>query len=294
MESGIIRASVGSRLGLAFLVAAVFAMTARADFGPKPNDRQTFSVTLEGDQLPDVRFVAAMLCQRDRAMEGPQNMGAVIPGLEETLPPEDSDGRWTNASYRWGGKGSNGQVQFNGFYGDVPKVFRVAVYLPSREKVFLSNESTTHPLLNRYTVDLASDGTATLTRNESGRWLADPLVGLAQRGILFALAVTLVVETLVVGSVVTALKKREVRTRMAATCAVANLITLPALWVICLIGFWMGGLWTGLLIFAVQEIAVVLLEASLYATLGRIGWRPAFGVALVANAASFLLGIALG
>ena len=148
-------------------------------------------------------------------------------------------------------------------------------------------------LLNRFHVDLSADGSATLTRDETGRWLADGLVGLAQRGILFALATTLIVELLVVGLIL-GVPERQLPGKACVTCLLVNLLTLPALWVACLIAFWMFGLWGGLVVFLVLEFAVVFVEGGVYAGAVRIPLGKAFGLALAANAASFLLGLAVG
>ena len=279
------------RESMVLVIIVLFAVQAQADLGPRANDRQHFAVTFESDPLFDSRFVAAMLCQRSELRAKPINMGAVVPGLNLALPPGDSAGSWAYASYRWGGKGTNGLVEFNGFLGDIPKRFRVAVYLPSKGRIFLTNEAHTHPLLNRFHVDLAPDGTAALTRDESGQWLADGLVGLVQGGMLIALATTLVVELLVVVLMVTGLKKRQLLVRMAVTCLCVNLLTLPFLWVVCSIGFWMLGLWAGMVLLAVQELVIVLLEGLAYGTVGRLGWKRALAVAFLANGASFLLGL---
>lgn len=281
-----------SCLGLiALVIVSGFTKPARADFGPKPQDRQHFAVTLEGGSLPNSRFVAAMLCLRPKLKEQPDNLGAVVPGLKVALPPDDSGDFWTYADYKWGGNGANGQVEFHGFYGNVPKIFRIAVYLPFEKRLFLTNEAHTHPLLNRFRVDLASDGTATLTRDESGQWFADGLVGLARRGIFFALGITLIVELAVIVSLAIGLKKQRLLGRLIIVCLLINLLTLPVLWGISLIGFWLIGLRAGLALLFLLELAVVWLEGLAYATAGRICWQTALTVALLANAASLLVGM---
>lgn len=278
----------------ALLLITVFSLPARADFGPKPNDRQEFEVTFEGNQLSDARFVAAMLEQTDQPLSAPNNMGALLPGLTEAVAAENSGQVWTYADYRWGGSGVNGRVDFNGFYGQIPKSFRLAVFLPSMDKVFLTNEVKTHPLLTRYKVNLSTDEMSTLQRDESGRWIADRLIALTSRGMPFALTITLALELAVVVVMVLAKNKRECMKRMLMTCLGMNLITLPALWVICLVSFWMFGLRIGLMILLIQELIVVLIEAGAYATIGRLGWKPAVAVSLAANATSFFVGLALG
>jgi hypothetical protein len=288
------RAIVSVRSVLALLALCLSPLPAHADLGPKPDDRLHFTVTLEGQPVPDASFVAGLLCWKDKRKGGPDNMGAVVPGLKERFPPDTSGGGWTYGDYKWGGQGADGHVEFHGFYGSNPERFRLAVYLPSRQMLFVTNEVDTHPLLTEFHVDLHDDGTGTLRRDETGRLLADALVGLSRRGMPLALAATLLVELGVAAVVVLSLRKRSLLGRVCLVCCGANLLTLPPVWVVSLIGFWLFGLWGGMATLAGMEFGATVCEGLFYATIGRLGWSAGFGLSLLANAASFGLGLLSG
>ena len=74
----------------------------------------------------------------------------------------------------------------------------------------------------------------------------------------------------------------------------SNLLTVPALWVFALVGFWTAGLWIGLAVFAGVELAVALFEGLLLALAARLSWGRAFALSLLANAASLGCGIVYG
>ena len=76
--------------GVLVILLSAICVPAQADFGPKPNDRQRVTVTMDGRPLPDTRFVAAILCQRLKPSRQPWNMAAEVPGLELALPPSDA------------------------------------------------------------------------------------------------------------------------------------------------------------------------------------------------------------
>ncbi len=280
-------------LGLALAAVLFVPAPSRADFGPKPDDGRYFTVTREGRPLP--RFTAALVCQSGKLKDRPDNRGVAVPGLARLLPPDSTGLGWTYADYKWGGEGADSSVKFHGFYGNVPPGrIRLVVYLPDEDKLFLSNEADTHPFLNRYRADLSEDGTATLTRVETGRWLADALLGLSQRGILVALAVTVAVELGVVCLAAVVLGRRQWLRRAAGLSVTLNVLTLPAVWVVSLVAFFLAGLWFGLLVLAALELVVTLAEGVVYATLGGLGWARGLGTALLANAASGSLGLVYG
>lgn len=265
---------------------------ARGDAAPKP-DGLHFSITHGGRPL-EGEFSAAVL----NLQANPQSLkpmtsnAAVVPGLEKGIPADGQSGTWTYARYVWGGKGRDGQVDFGNF-NSKPDRIRLAVSLPGQSRLYLSNEAATQPLLTHYRVDLQDDGTATLTRIDTGRWLADAVVGLDEHGMLTGLGLTLLVESLVVAIAVVVLGKRALLGRMLLLCVVLNILTLPVLWVLAFIGFFVAGFWNGMIFLGCLEVAVVLFEGVFYAFLGKMRWAG-LGLSLVANLASFAAGLFSG
>jgi hypothetical protein len=270
-----------------------FAAPVHADMGPKPDDRLHFFVTYAGEPLPDTEFVATVLRfypLGSTRRSGPS--GAAVPGLTD-LPLSAPDGQWARTSH-WGGQGAHGHVEFYGFFegGGVPDQIRLAVYLPSQAKVFLSDVAETHPLLRTYQVDLQPDGTATLRLDRTGAFAVDWLAGLWRLGMWLALGLTLLIE----GTVVAIFARRYKRplARLFWCCLGVNLLTLPVVWAVTVTGFFFLGPWRGFVVLAIAELAAVLFEGLVYATLGRLGWAKGLRLALLANAASLGLGIISG
>jgi hypothetical protein len=266
------------------------ATPGRADFGPKPDDRLHFFVTYAGEPLPDTPFVATVLRfypLGSTRQSGPK--GAAVPGLND-LPVDAPGGQWGDTNH-WGGQGAHGQVEFHGFYydGGVPDRIRLAVYLPSQPKAFLSDVAETHPLLRSYQVDLQPDGTATLRLDRTGEFAVDWLVGLWRLGMGFALGLTLLIE----GSVVAAFAGYYQRPLacLLGICVGVNLLTLPGVWAVTVTGFYLAGPPSGLVVLALAELAATLFEGLFYALPGRLGWAEGLRLALLANAASLGFGI---
>jgi hypothetical protein len=207
-------------------------------------------------------------------------------------PWVDSYGRWGYAVQSGDSTGSVGRAWFGNFYQGVPSEVRLAVYLPSRQKLFVTEPAKTHPFLRTYRADLHADGTGTLQLNERGHAVADAFVGLERMGFVGAVLLTLVLE----GIVVAVMSRRHPRPgRMLLVCLVANLITLPVLWVVTVLGFWTYDFyWGGLLIFLAAEAAAALVESLAYVWPGRSPWRPALRIGLLANALSMCAGLAGG
>ena len=104
-----------------------------ADIGPKPS--ADIHVTLNGQDVPDSSFNAKMLtCQKEETSFYDRNL---IPQLN--ISEYDSAGNcyWRPAEVAWGGDCKNSNCNFDYF---LPSEFRLAVYLPSQDKVYLSAE----------------------------------------------------------------------------------------------------------------------------------------------------------
>jgi len=261
--------------------------------GPKPDDRLFFSVTYAGGPLPDAQFTATVLRFEplgSTQKSGPR--GASVPGLAD-LDLSAPGGRWGNTRH-WGGEGAHGHVEFNGFFegGGVPEEIRVAVYLPSQGKVFVSEVAETHPLLRTYHVDLQPDGTATLRLDRTGAFAVDWLAGLWRLGMWLALGLTLLIEGTVVA--IFARRYKQPVARLLWCCLGVNVLTLPMVWAVTVTGFFFLGPRWGFVVLAIAEVAALRFPGLVYATLGRLGWAKGFRLSLLANAASLGFGIVSG
>ncbi len=270
---------------MALMVLVFAASTAVADaIVPKLSDSVVVTDTYEGKPLEEPGAVAALLSLASEEQD-PINMAVPVPQLD-TLKLVDPSGKvWTYAGYLWGGKNENGKFRFKGFQpvGGKPDQVRVAVYLPSQDKAFLTDISATRPYLDRMTADLHADGTGTLRLD----W---PSV-LQHLPFLQSFGITLVVELLIV--FIYCRRKKLPLFRNIGIGIWANVWTLPVVW------FLVIGLQVTLataneiVLFIGIEAMAALIEGVMYALLGKMGWKSGMFVAFMANAASALLGLML-
>ena len=271
---------------VAMIVLAFTASTAVADaIVPKLSDSVIVRVAYEGKPLKDQGVVAALLSLASEGRE-PINKAKPVPQLD-TMKLDDPSGKmWTYAGYLWGGENKNGKFRFRGFApvgGDIPDQVRVAVYLPSQDRAFLTDISTTRPYLARMTADLHADGTGTLRHD----W---PSV-LQHLPFLQALGITLAVELLIVFAYC-----RRKKLPLAPPLRVGiwtNLLTWPVVWVL-VIGFQVTlATPDKIVLFIMIEAMAASFEGIMYTWRGKMGWKSGMSVAFVANAASALVGLVL-
>lgn len=267
------------------LTVLVFASSpAVADVGPKLPDAVVVTVTCEGKPLEDQGAVAALLSLASEEQD-PINMAVPVPQMDPSKLVDPGGKVWTYAGYLWSGEYRDGKFRFNGFQpvGGKPDQVRVAVYLPSHDKAFLTDISATRPYLDRMTADLHADGTGTLRHD----W---PSV-LQHLPFLQALGITLAVELLIV--FVYCRRKKLPLTRPLRVGIWANLLTLPVVWVFVILLPVTLATANEIGIFVGIEVAAALFEGVMYAWRGKLGWKAGMSVAFMANAASALLGLAL-
>jgi hypothetical protein len=264
------------------------------DAGPKP-DGLHFTVTREGRPL-DGEFTAAVLVLKAEddapSAQPPIRIQVSLPGLEHGIPAEEPSSVWTYARYMWGGHGTDGQVDFGHLLNHSDRI-RLAVYVDSERRLYVSDEGRTHPLLTHFNVTLSGSDKATLVRVETGRRLADALLALEEHGLWIALGITLAAESLVI-VLAMALQGMRIRMlRMFTICLVVNCLSLPSLWLFAILGFYCGALWNGMVFLGILEAGVVLFEGAAYALFGKQGWWGVI-LSLIANVASFSAGVVSG
>ena len=269
---------------LTLMVLAFAASPAVADVGPKLPDSVVVTVTYEGEPLEDPGAVAALLSLASEQQD-PINMAVPVPQLDTLKLVDPSGNVWTYAGYLWGGKYKNGKFRFHGFQpvGGMAENVRVAVYLPSQDKTFVTDIAPTRPYLARMTADLHADGTGTLRLN----WPS----ALQDLPFLQALGITLAVELLIV--FVYSRRKKTPLARPLRVGIWANLLTLPVVWFL-VIGLQVTLATAGEIgVFVGIEVLAALFEGVMYAWRGKLGWKSGMSVSFIANTASALVGLVL-
>jgi hypothetical protein len=258
--------------------------TAAADVGPKPS--VDVMVSLNGTPVAEGPFYAQMLtCQLPDRQVTPQcgfDGSACDEFLALTVPEPAAECTWRlqGPPTVWGGECADSQCHFTYF---LPREFRLATYLPGRDQLFVSNPVTRDALYATYRLELAEDGSARLVENTP--LLQRPYVG----GALLALLLSLVIE-LAVGYVFVRLTHSPHRALWGVL--LGNLLTVPVLWYLVGTAFRYEA---SLLVLALAEVGVVVVEGALIAGLTRGQMRPAraFGMSLLVNVVSFVVGTPL-
>jgi hypothetical protein len=304
-------------LGAALVVNAlvglcVFAGAARADMGFGPLSWGQLSVevrvTYQGEPLPEGEFLAVLLIQQRASggtapsKEAPSQpgSGAPLPGLDQLLLKRGG-GIWVvDDSWRVPTQGQDGWVSFQPIKSESELTVsekrekheydhshvRLAVYLPGENKWYL-----TQPIdirlgrTNYLTADLSANGTGALAQNLPPVW---DYFGVWP---LFALALTLGIELGVVAIWIWMIRRRGPDRRVLLAWLLGNLFTHPLVWYTASAAQIRTRTPLAFLqVFIAGELAAIIIEAVLYAWLGRLSLRHALGMSFTANAASFLFG----
>jgi hypothetical protein len=290
-------------LGCGLIFCLLAPRAALADMGPRLNTTLTFTLTDNGQPLRDVEVRAVILELKPESSPGIEvfNNGKrereTIPSLDSTPLPGEDEKVWTYNEYYRFGELSNGRLSFRGYYqgrDHAPSRFRLAVYLPAKDRLFVSEPVDRHFLFRDYRADLRPDSTLTVTPERTGKFLVDWIVGAWNVGFWVSLALTVLIEYWIVA--LYARRYPAYRVRLLVSCVILNLLTVPVVWFVTMLNFLQGPPLYSLLLFVLAEIIVVLVEGGWYTLICRPGLGLWGGMLLsfTANAASLAAGVISG
>jgi hypothetical protein len=194
--------------------------------------------------------------------------------LLQTIPDPDRGCYWTVAPMAWGGNCSQSSCRFNYF---LPKSFRLSVYLPSQDRIYMSDEVTRRNFRSAFEAELLNDGGMILSETTPFRQ-SDTASHI--RTFLIALGITLLLELLV--ALLYCYLAKVSRTVLISVL-IANLISLPIVWFVFTL------LDEYFLVIFLAELFAVVFEAYFIAWRG-LTLRKAFILSILMNAASFVIG----
>lgn len=262
---------------IVFLCLSFFIKNVSADLGPKPT--ANIKVYYQGQKISDASFFAKMLaCGTENEANIGLNASDLISQLKTKEYDSVKDCYWYPSRMSWGGDCKNSECFFNYF---LPEEFKLAVFIPSLDKVFISNETLRENFDSQFKAELFSDGTAKIIEATSA---------IQKDKIAFflkALIITLILEFLV--SLNFFLRKK-ISQKAVAFFALANLITLPIVWFLFPL--------TELSIFYVvllSEVFAVLFEALFvyFCCQKGLSFKRSLSVSLSNNIVSLVLGTML-
>ena len=259
----------------------ISSQLALADVGPKPS--ADIHVKYNGNDVAE-KFEAKMLvCIK----EGSKSWEV---GGEENLPnyfkiaekDKVKDCTWRPARMAWGG---NCQLSTCGFTYMLPKNFRVAVYLPSLNKVFISDSIVGNNFNAEYLYEINENSSKISQTGGTDIHETTPIVQTdLVLPFILALVITLVLELVVAFGYLVLTKKSY---NILISVVGANLISLPIVWFL----FPMLQL-EFLLIFAMAEVFAILFEGYFIHFLNKktLSLQDGLILSAVMNIGSLLVG----
>ena len=262
-----------------FIVSFPFILNiVRADIGPKAT--VDISVLYNHEAVTDNTFNAGMLecvaVSPTEDLSNPSFISTPLLGIKEFDTVKSC--YWTLAKFAWGGNCSDSSCSF---YYFPPQEFKLAVFIPSLNKLFITNSVTRTQFNSYYGVELMPDGSATISENTA------PVIS-TQSLILFMIAapVTIVVELISTLLFVIIRKRSKL---ILVYSVIGNLISLPVVWFLIPL-FNMGTV----PFIIVSELFAFIFEAGFIYLLGRkkLSFKESILLSLINNILSFSLEIA--
>jgi hypothetical protein len=257
-----------------------------ADMGPKPT--VDIYVTYNNQKITDSIFYAKMLaCVDEKSLlQSIGNIKIEIPQLNISQFDSIKNCYWYPAQLAWGGEYKDSICNFDYF---PPEDFKLAFYIPSLNKIFISNEATRNNFHSTFNANLSPDGTVEL--KETTSFLVSD-ASKQMKDFILALILTLVVE------LSTALiyinwneinRKRYLKKQKGIMLSIflANFISLPIVWfVFPLIGFN-----TLITIFLAEIFAIIFEGIFIYSINKKIFQiKNALILSMIMNIASLFIG----
>ncbi len=196
---------------------------------------------------------------------------------------------WVDAPLAWGGECENSTCHF--FYF-LPDEFKLAIYIPSQDQVYISNLVTRTAFYSTFDVNIVSDGTMGVT--ETSVFTNPPYVYENWKYITYefiiALLITLSIELGIIFLYLRFVKKKKKKKyRLLLYALIANLITIPIVWLL----FINGNIFNSFIMaFIFAEIFAIVFESFFIYHFNKklVSLKESFVLCTVTNAISFILG----
>ncbi|MFH0876130.1 MAG: hypothetical protein V1859_09410 [archaeon] len=252
-----------------FFAIIIFSSFAIADAGPKPT--AIIYVTYEGNAIEE-DFRAVMLSCRPP--EKRYDDTKLLPQLNITLPDLTKNCTWYPDMFAWGGECKDSKCRF-GYM--IPDDLRVAIYLPSVDKTFVSESIYRRKFNSMYTLEISKEGSTVIS--ESARIIRAEHIWFTS----IALFVTLFFE---VSFGILFLLMAKVNLKIIWTIILANAISVHIVWLA------FTAIRSFSLFVIASELFAFLFEAFfIYAICKKdISLKKSFLLSFIINAASFLFG----
>ncbi len=240
-------------------------------------------VSLNGRNISDARFNAKLLlCYDER---NPPPAGKVIPQLNISEYDAANNCYWKPAELAWGGNCTNAHCHFTYF---LPSKFKLVVYLPGQDKVYLSNVIIRKNFKSTFEADLLSNGSIKIQETTPliEKYSFETPFHSLFHAFIVAFLVTLFLE-LLVALIYFLITKKSMK--ILISVLIANSISLPIVWFV----FPLFKIDTLLIILLAEIFALVFEACFIYLLNKDISLKSSFLLSFLMNTLSFFFGILL-
>jgi hypothetical protein len=255
-----------------FLLVALTLPLVHADLGPKPT--VSILVTLNGGPV-DAPFTAKLFeCQKENRTFMRETDLSIF---NFTQFDSEKNCFWRPADLAWGGDCKNSICTFSYM---PPDEFKLAAYLLTENKLYLTQQMHREAFNSFYEVDFHTDGSSTLKETTNYFFRIPSETRLFFLALLLTIAFEVGVATLFMG-------RYAFSKRLLWFVALGSVITLPIVWF--LLPIIVNNGW---FIFLFGEAFAIVFEAYFIFFTNRkeITLKRSFTLSIAANAASLLLG----
>lgn len=185
---------------------------------------------------------------------------------------------WSVARLAWGGGYNEGTSTFSYM---PPSPFKLMVYVPSQKQVYISASQTLTRFNDAFDATLKTDGSIEINN-------ASPISNPAQQfGFILSFVSTLVIELGAAASYFAFIRKKKIpKMKVLLTLGLANVISVPLVW----FAFPSLGMDSVAIFFFSEAFAVMFEAAFLNYRLPEVSFKEAFGLSLVLNTLSVIIG----
>jgi len=266
--------------GLLFFAILLFAIVipcaALADLGPKPS--ATIYITKNGLPIQDTIFDAELLICKNEVYN--KKTDEITPQLDLEIYDADRDCYWTTDELIWNYGCRSGMCSFS-YY--VPSKFKLAVYLPSNNKTYISDVTTREAFNSFFAANLQRDGSIETAEISNAPIFMKNIT----QSFIISLIITLILELVVAWLYVTRTKKSK---RILIFVVLGSIISLPVVW---FSSFMLPAFINNLaIVLIVVELFAVFFEAWFIYICNRkyIHFKEALLLSFVMNLVSFIVG----
>ena len=251
-----------------------------ADAPPPPPFLVNF--TYEGQKITDEKFYAVVL---ECGNEKNSNI-STIPQLNISQPNNDGKCNWLPRLLPYTDHCANSQCNFNWILGN----FKLAVYIPSLDKTFVSDALTReylgyygHKTQTVYDVDLLQDNSVVVTNMFVEPSFIDDVIG----GTFLWLLILSFIATIILESIVVLVffLLKKVPKRIFLALLIGNLISVPFVWVAVSAFPILGTLYVAEIIAMIFEVWLIRISSKKI-----LSWKTSLLISLIMNIFSFFAG----